>query len=79
MKETSVDAALKRLAVRIRKERKAQGLSQTELANLCGVSLNFLSQLEMGKVTVRMDKVLIVMSTLGLEFKLGYGKKGVSE
>lgn len=69
---------LEALAVKVREERKAQGLSQTELAQLAGVSLNFLSQLETGKATVRIDKVLQVMATLGLEFKLRYGKSGIT-
>ena len=71
--------ALKTLGDRIRSERRSQGLSQTELANLAQVSLNFLSQLETGKPTVRIDKTLQVMSTLGLEFKVQHGKKGISE
>ena len=67
------------LGGRIRDERKSQGLSQTELANLSDVSLNFLSQLEGGKTTVRIDKTLKVMQTLGLEFKIQYGSSGISE
>ncbi len=73
-----VDKALERLGNRIRTERKAQGISQTELANLAGVSLNFLSQLESGKATVRVDKLLQVVGTLGMEFKVQYGKSGIS-
>lgn len=72
-------SAFKTLAHRIRKERKSQGISQTELANLSGVSLNFLSQLESAKPTVRMEKVLQVLNTLGLELHLRYGHSGISE
>ncbi|NCN42500.1 helix-turn-helix transcriptional regulator [bacterium] len=74
----SIDAALKALSTRIRDERKSQGLSQTELAHLAGVSLNFVSQLESEKSTVRIDKVLQVLGTLGLELHIRYGKKGIS-
>ena len=56
----------------IRDERKYQGLSQTELAQLAGVSLNFISQLENGKPTVRLDKVDDVLKTLGLQMKVEY-------
>ena len=35
----------------IRTERKRQGLTQTDLADLCGVSLTFISNLENGKPT----------------------------
>ena len=51
----------------IRAERKRQGLTQTELANLCGVSLSFISNLENGKTTTELEKTLKVLSTLGLD------------
>lgn len=76
---TLQQSALMALAKRLKTERKSQGLSQSQVAELAGVHLNFLSQLEGGKTTVRLDKVLAVMSTLGLEFKLGYGKGGIRE
>ena len=59
---------------RVKDERKAQGMNQTELANLSGVGLNFISQLEQGKASVQMDKVLMVLETLGLEIELKYVK-----
>ncbi|MCB9024774.1 MAG: helix-turn-helix transcriptional regulator [Bdellovibrionaceae bacterium] len=73
------DISLITLSTRIRDERKSQGLSQTELADLAGVSLNFVSQLESAKSTVRIDKVLQVLSTLGLELHIRYGKMGISQ
>lgn len=62
------------IGAKIRQERKAQSMTQTELANLSGVSLNFLSQLEQGKPSVQMDKVLMVLDTLGLSIELKYSK-----
>jgi len=62
------------IGAKIREERKAQSLTQTELANLSGVSLNFLSQLEQGKPSVQMDKVLLVLEALGLNMELKYSK-----
>lgn len=62
------------IGTKIRQERKAQSMTQTELANLSGVSLNFLSQLEQGKPSVQMDKVLMVLDTLGLSIELKYSK-----
>jgi y4mF family transcriptional regulator len=59
---------------KIKEERKAQSLTQTELANLSGVSVNFLSQLEQGKPSVQMNKVLMVLDTLGLRIELKYSK-----
>jgi y4mF family transcriptional regulator len=74
-----LESALETLAQRIRSERKSQGLSQTELANIAGVSLNFLSQLESGKSTAQLDKVLLVIHSLGLELHIQYGKQGISK
>jgi len=77
MNNKSIHSSTRRLGERIRQERKSQNLSQTELAQLCGVSLNFLSQLELGKPTVRLNKVIDVMGILGLEFNVQYGKQGI--
>mgnify|MGYP005824588427 FL=1 len=49
----------------IRKTRKAQGLRQPELAAASGVGLRFLVELERGKPTAQIGKVLDVLSALG--------------
>ena len=51
----------------VRAERKRQKLTQTQLAQLCGVSLSFVSNLENGKPTTELQKTLKVISTLGLD------------
>lgn len=79
MSEKQVTQAIARLAKEVRKERKKQSLTQTELADMAGVSLNFLSQLEQGKHTTRMDKVLNVLQVLGIELKIAYGKNGITK
>ncbi|MDZ7828958.1 MAG: helix-turn-helix transcriptional regulator [Halofilum sp. (in: g-proteobacteria)] len=55
------------LGATIRAARKRAGLEQKDAAGLAGVGLRFLSDLERGKPTVRMDKVLQVLDVLGLE------------
>lgn len=60
------------MALKIREERELRHLSQTDLASFAGVSLNFISQLESGKKTVRLDKLLPVLNALGLEIKIEY-------
>lgn len=45
--------------------RKANRLSQRELAELAGVGLRFLSELERGKKTLRMDSVNAVLAVFG--------------
>ncbi|MCC6220675.1 MAG: helix-turn-helix transcriptional regulator [Deltaproteobacteria bacterium] len=62
----------------IRQERKARKLNQQELADLSGTGLNFISQLERGKPTVRLDKLLEVLAVLGLELHIQRGKQIIS-
>lgn len=54
----------------IRKKRKEDGLSLTEAAALCNVGYRFLSDLENGKATARLDKVLQVLRELGIDVHL---------
>ena len=54
----------------IRDERKELGLRQDELAAASGVGLRFLVELERGKETVQMGKVLDVLAALGCELQI---------
>ncbi len=54
----------------IRNQRKADGLTLAETAGLTNVGIRFLSELENGKPTVRLDKVLRVVNALGLQLHL---------
>ena len=47
--------------------RKEHGLTQVDLAMKSGVGLNFVRELEQGKATVRMDKVVQVFDLFGYE------------
>lgn len=51
----------------VREIRKAQGLTQLDVAGLAGFSNRFVIDLEKGKETLQMQKVLDVMTLLGLE------------
>jgi len=55
------------LGKRIAAQRKAQGLTQVELAMLGQVGPRFIGDLERGKGTVQCDKVLHVLNLLGLD------------
>jgi HTH-type transcriptional regulator/antitoxin HipB len=50
----------------VRRARKDAGLSQAELAARAGVGRPWLSELENGKRTVELGRVLLVLSVLGL-------------
>ncbi len=54
----------------IRHKRKTDRLTLEEAAALCGVSYAFLCALENGKETVRLNKVLQVLHSLGIELNL---------
>lgn len=54
----------------IRKERKAQGLRQDELAAASGVGVRFLVELERGKPTAQLGKALDVLSALGCAVRI---------
>lgn len=51
----------------VRRKRKEQGILQEKAAGLSGVGTKFLSQLENGKETAEIGKILQVLRTLGLE------------
>lgn len=69
-----ISAAIAVLGSDIQLERRARGLTQNELGLLSGTSINFVSQLESGKTTVRIEKILAVLHTLGLELNLARGR-----
>lgn len=58
------------LAAEVRRRRKALKLTQKELADLAGCGPDFLYDLERGKPTVRLDKLVPVLDVLGLQLKL---------
>ena len=51
---------------RVRQTRQQLGLTQPQLALAVGVGIRFIVDLEAGKPTVRLDKVLQVLAGLGL-------------
>lgn len=50
----------------VREARRAAGLRQDELAASAGVGVRFVVELERGKPTVQLDKILQVLTALGL-------------
>lgn len=57
------------LATTIKDRRRRLGVTQDELAALAGCSPRFISALESGKPSVRLDKLLAVLDALGLELR----------
>ena len=51
-------------------KRNALGLSQRELAQLCGLPQSSIARIESGKTTPKLDTLLKIMHPLGLKIKL---------
>ena len=58
---------MNKIAVFIKENRKAAGLTQEEFAMRSGLGLRFIRELEQRKETVRMDKVNIALSMFDME------------
>ena len=54
----------------IRLTRKAQGMRQDELAGAAGVGLRFIVEVEAGKPTAQLGKVLGVLDALGCRLEI---------
>lgn len=55
----------KEIGVFVRQQRKAQGISQEQLAGVAGTGTRFVSELEHGKETIQADKMIKVVEALG--------------
>jgi y4mF family transcriptional regulator len=58
------------LGLEVRSRRRALHLTQATLAQLAGCGPDFVYDLERGKPTVRLDKLIEVLAVLGLELKV---------
>jgi len=66
----------KSLGLLIRSERKAQKLTQEQLAGLTGVGVRFVRELEAGKESCQIGRALKVAASLGLTVFLGSRREG---
>lgn len=60
------------LGMLVRETRKAQGISQEQLAGVANTGERFVSDLENGKPTVQLDKTIKVLEALGFGLYTGY-------
>ena len=77
-KKQKQNQLIKQLGKAIKSRRKHLRMSQEELALLSETSLNFICQLESGKNTVRLNKLLDVLYALGLELNVINGSSQIS-
>lgn len=64
---------LQDIARLIRQTRKMQGLTQADVAGMSGLGRRFISELESGKESAQVAKVILVLNVLGI------GLEAVSE
>ena len=54
----------------VRRTRKAQKVSQTVLSQISDVGIRFLGDIERGKPSVHFDKLMSVLTSLGIAVRL---------
>ncbi|MCP4686908.1 MAG: helix-turn-helix transcriptional regulator [Desulfobacterales bacterium] len=54
----------------VREKRKSIEFTQVDAAGMCNVGVRFFSELENGKSTLQVGKVLTVLARLGLEITI---------
>jgi len=55
------------IGVVLRRARKRQGLTQQQLADLVGVGVRFVSEVERGKGTAEVDRVIDLLRGVGID------------
>jgi y4mF family transcriptional regulator len=71
-------ADLRPLGQAVRERRRGLALTQSELADLAGVSTRFIHDLEHVKPTLRLDHVVRVLAALGLGFVIRPQRGGIT-
>lgn len=66
------------LAAAVFGQRQRLNLRQTELAELAGCSTTFVHELEAGKTSLHLDKVLDVLDALGLGLTISADSRGIT-
>jgi HTH-type transcriptional regulator/antitoxin HipB len=67
---TETEVVTQSLGRTIRERRRQLGVSQRDVAELAGVSVRFLGEVERGKPTVRLSGLIEVCRVLGLAITL---------
>ncbi len=74
---STIQAGVTAMARAVRARRKGLRLTQIALSQLAGCGPDFIYDLEAGKATLRLDKLLDVLAVLGLELVLAPGKQAL--
>ena len=63
--------SMKEIGAFVREKRREQGVTQAQLAGVANTGLRFVSDLENGKGTVQLRKLLAVLAALGYGLYIG--------
>lgn len=72
------ESDLRQFGKAIKRRRKALRMGQKDVALLSACSVDFIVDLESGKPSIKFDKALSVLSTLGLGLNLTSSKRRLS-
>ena len=61
--------SIKEIGILVKEKRKKINMTQKEAASIAGMGLRFLSELENGKPTLEIDKVLNVARIFGIDIE----------
>ena len=64
------------IAAIIRETRKAQGITQEEMADFAGLQRTGIVRIESGKTDLRVSTLLKICQILGLKLNIGGGEEG---
>lgn len=67
------------IAEYIKSMRKRHSLTQVELSEKSGVGLRFIREVERGRLTMRVDKLNLILSLFGAEVGVVYPSKEVEQ
>lgn len=79
MKSKALEKYVLNVTIPIKTLRNKIGLTQVEFAKRAGVGLRFLRELEQGKTTVRLDKLMQVLDFLGYHLELKKNERTVDD
>lgn len=66
-----IEEKMRKLGRLVKETRKEQGLTQEQLAATTSVGLRFIRELEQGKESCHIGKVMMVLTMLGLDLQVG--------
>ncbi len=78
MDQNHLDNAHQLLGAALRSRRVELRLTHIEAAELAGCNPRFILEAEKGKPTIRLETLLRLMTTLGLQFRLENGRQGIT-